>query len=279
MELYDKFNKDKFIKFVYLSKLIWDVSDVYKIVSYYKDKYNKNVYDGIYSKTITIKINKKINKLLVDGKNIKSNKEGVYIYKTRFPFNINIIAIRKWCIPYIKKYIGMVPDTINIKLWECIAYKKFNITSKTYYINTNWYKISLNWIKASKLYISTLTNSVAKENWYLDLPVFNKNNTKILAQWFDSYWMPIIKVYDNKWKLINRCLYIYINPDSDLKNKIDKVKSKLQVNRYYYATYWEKLWLPWWWDLNFKTWNWKEWQMQLYDNINDVLLVKYCYKF
>jgi len=149
---------------------------------------------------------------------------------------------------------------------------------------TNWIKIwkfridlaSVCWNnKVNRIEYTYLDHNNAKVLWYLDLPVFDEYGYKLIAQWFNSYWMPIIIFKNKSDHIVDKCIPILYK----LQNLDKKQLEKMEANKYFNAVYWQKEGFPWWWNLDLIRWIWYSGYQQLYDRTNWILLAKYCYKF
>ncbi len=278
MELYDKFKSIRFIKYSFLASLRWDYTGLNNLINYYKIKFWKNILSWYKLYTYTFKLNQKIDNIIVNWKALKSLKDNKYVYKTYFPFNFNVIFYKDWCVPMVKKKIWYVSEwQINVN-FTCVKMKTINCNSVNL-LNIWKFKVDLSnicwlyWIKTVSY--ASLNNNIAKKLWYLDLPVFNKDGYKLLAQWFDSYWMPIIILKNKNWQIVHKCVPVYYK--YKIKNKT--ILNHISVNRYFNAIYWQKNWFPWWWNLDLIRWIRYAGYQQIYDKTNWTFLTKYCYQF
>ncbi len=275
LELYKKFSKRTFLKYVFIALIRWDYNSIKKLKQYYLIKFGKNILNWYKKYTYIIKLNKKVDSLKVNWKEIKSDGDK-FIYETYFPFNFNIIIYKKWCVPMLRKKIWYISDKkINIK-FTCIRMKKITCNDKVWKIKI-WKLVAdlsnICWNNNIKEVDYAYLNEInAKVLWYLDLPVFGEYWYKLLAQWFDTYWMPIIILKNDKGNIVNNCVPIFYKYKSK-KNKY------LSVNKYFGAVYWQKKWYPWWWNLDLSRWIWYAGYQQIYDKTNNTFLAKYCYKF
>ena len=273
-ELFNKFDKKKLIKLFYESYIIGDYSWLNDFVRKYYILKGKDLNKYLQSKKITFGIMPKGNYTVYVNNKKAVLKDGKYVVSLKFPYILNIRVDRKWCVSYIKKIIGNNKNAINLNIWQCIRFKSLNnLPAKIDYGPYSFYKSSI--LDITKVEISYLNSSSAKKLWYLNLPVLTRSD-KLVAQSFDSYGMPIIKLYNN-WKIVNKCFDLYITTTGSLFTRIKN--SNIPENRYLNALDWERKWFPWWWNLDTRSMVWFPGQMQIYNKKKWILLARYCYKF
>jgi len=277
LELYNKFSKANFLKYTFLALLRWDYGSIEKIKNYYKRKFGKNILSWYKRHTYIINVNKKVDYIKVNWKDINENNNR-FIYETYFPFNINIIVYKKWCVPMLDKNIGyMTKKNININ-FVCVKMKEYKCSNKNSKIKIWKLQADLsnvcwnNWVRYVDY--AYLNGSNAKKLWYLNLPVFDQYWYKLLAQSFDTYWMPVIILKNKDDSIVNKCVPVFYKYNYD-QNKYNH----LTVNRYFDAVYWQKKWFPWWWNLNLVKWIRYAGYQQIYDKTDWTFLAKYCYVF
>lgn len=285
MDIYNKFNSKKFFEFSFLALLRGDYWEIDKVIDYYKVKFGKNILSGFKLYTYYINVKWDIDKIFINWRIFTGGSKNLYVYKTYFPYNFNIILYKKWCVPKIYKKIWYVDekkidinfDCIKLKYFLCDKERK-NI--KKYRNLKIWeFSVDLDQIcqdnSIYKIWYVMLNHDGAKKLGYLDLPVFDEFWYKLLAQWFNSYGMPIVILYDKNWNIVNKCFWIYYTLNWFNKDKLEKI----QESRYFDAVYWQKHWFPWWWNLDLKRWIWYAWYQEIYDMTKKLFMVKYCYKF
>jgi len=281
IELYNKFDEKKFQKYIFLAYLRGDYEDVERLINYYRIKFWKDLLKNFVLKRIRLHISQPVDKVVINDKVAEKVSDRIYEYVTYFPFNFNIIIYKKGCVPYIKKMIGYIGSK-DIEIgYNCIPLHIVNCgtSSNNDVVNFKKFQIRLANIcsdhNIKRLEYAYLDHDEAKSLGFLDLPVFDEYGYRLIAQWFNSYGMPIVIMRDEKGDIVNKCIPIFYKyKGSNLKNFVN-----LPENKYMDAIYWQKQWLPWWWNLDLHKWIWYVWYQQLYDRTRGIFLIKYCYKF
>jgi len=277
LELYRSFSKDKFYKYMFLVLLRWDYTDYIKLVQFYKNKFWKNILSGLKSYTYHIKTTTPVDYVEVNWNRI-NGPSTVFTYKTYFPFNINVILYKKGCVPMLYRKIWYLSTPVINVSYKCVKLHQVDCNVGTSRIKIGKLEADISNICAAwdvkSVSYAYLNRDDAKQLGYLNLPVFNSDGYKLVAQSFDTYGMPIIILYNKNQEIVNKCVPLYYKYSGN-KNVLEQIPS----NRYFDAIYWQKKGFPWWWDLDLKKGIWYAGYQQVYDKTNGTFLAKYCYKF